>query len=191
MKKKIILIFVFIFNLNFLHSFANDISEIELDGMSLGDSLLNYYSKKEIKDNKINYFPDERQYFVTFYDKNLSRFDDMEIYLKTNDKNYTMKSINAGLYPKSLKECIKVKDEIKNEISSALNLKFVDGSYNHNYYTNSYINGDIAYMNGGFISIDCMFFDKKDKKKFPNLVDNLSVTLSLNEINDWIETGYK
>ena len=90
--------------------------------MSLGDSLLDYYSKKEIEKNKINYFPDERQYFVVFYNKNLSRFDDMEIYLKTNDKKYTMKSINAGLYPKSLKECIKIKDDIKNDISSSLNI---------------------------------------------------------------------
>tara|TARA_B100001057_G_scaffold480052_1_gene552449 strand:- start:559 stop:1134 length:576 start_codon:yes stop_codon:yes gene_type:complete len=191
MKKKIILIFFLIFNLNFIHSFANDINEIELDGMSLGDSLLNFYSKEEIKDNKINYFPDERQYFVIFYNKNLSRFDDMEIYLKTNDKNYTMRSINAGLYPKSLKECIEIKDKIKAEISSALNLKFIDASYNHNYYTNSFIKGDVSYMDGGFISLDCMFFDEKDKKKFPNLVDNLSVTLTLDEINKWIEKGYK
>ena len=63
---------------------ANNIKEIELDGMSLGNSLLDFYSKKEIKENKINYFNDERQYYVVFYDKNLSRFDDMEIYLKTN-----------------------------------------------------------------------------------------------------------
>ena len=165
MKKKIILIFFLIFNLNFIHSFANDINEIELDGMSLGDSLLNYYSKKEIKDNKINYFPDERQYFVVFYNKNLSRFDDMEIYLKTNDKKYTMRSINAGLYPKSLKECITIKDEIKNDISSSLNIKFKKDDGNHNYYTNTYIYGDVVYLDGGFISLECMFFDEKDKKK--------------------------
>lgn len=191
MKKRIILIFFFIFNLNFIHSFANDVNEIELDGMSLGDSLLDYYSKKEIKDNKINYFPDERQYFIVFYNKNLSRFDDMEIYLKTNDKNYSMKSINAGLYPKSLKECIKIKDEIIDEISSALTVNFINEDGNHNYYTHTYIYGDVAYLDGGFISIDCMFFDDKDKKKFPNLVDNLSLTLSLNEVADWMRDGYK
>lgn len=191
MKKKIILIFFLIFNLNFIHSFANDINEIELDGMSLGDSLLNYYSKKEIKDNKINYFPDERQYFIVFYNKNLSRFDDMEIYLKTNDKNYTMRSINAGLYPKSLKECISVKDDIKNEISSALNIKFKKDDDYHSYYTNTYIYGDIVYLDGGFISLECMYYSEKDKKKFPNLLDNLSVTLSLNEVNSWTASGYK
>ena len=170
---------------------ANNIKEIELDGMSLGNSLLDFYSKKEIKENKINYFNDERQYYVVFYDKNLSRFDDMEIYLKTNDKKYTMRSINAGLYPKNLNECLKIKNEIKDEISSALDIEFIDSSFKHNYYTNSFINGDTAFIDGGYIGIDCMFFDEKDKKKFPNIVDNLSVTLSLNEINDWIDTGYK
>ena len=170
---------------------ANDVKEIELDGLSLGTSLLKFTSESEIKKNKLNYFEDERQYYVVFYNKNLSRFDDMEIYLKTNDDNYIMKSINAGLYPKNLNECLKIKDEIKNEISSAINVDFVDASYTHNYYTNSYINGDVAFLEGGFIGLDCMFFDDKDKKKFTSLVDNLSVTISLNEINDWIETGYK
>lgn len=170
---------------------ANDVKEIELDGLSLGTSLLKFTSESEIKKNKLNYFEDERQYYVVFYNKNLSRFDDMEIYLKTNDDKYIMKSINAGLYPKNLNECLKIKDEIKNEISSAINVDFVDSSYTHNYYTNSYINGDVAFLEGGFIGLDCMFFDNKDKKKFTSLVDNLSVTISLNEINDWIETGYK
>ena len=184
-----ILILIANFNINI--SYANDVKEIELDGMSLGESLLKFTSENEIKKNEINYFDDERQYYVVFYNKNLSKFDDMEIYLKTNDKKYIMKSINAGIYPKNLKECLKIKDEYINEITSTLNLDFVDASYTHNYYTNSYINGDVAYLKGGFISLDCMFFDKKDKNKFPGLVDNLSVTLSLNEINDWIETGYK
>ena len=78
------------------YSRADNIKEIELDGMSLGSSLLNFTSENEIKKNKLNYFEDERQYYVVFYDKNLSRFDDMEIYLKTNDKKYIMKSINAN-----------------------------------------------------------------------------------------------
>ena len=86
---------------------------------------------------------------------------------------------------------LKLKIKLKKKYLLALNIDFVDASYTHNYYTNSYINGDVAFLDGGFISLDCMFFDAKDKKKFTSLVDNLSVTLSLNEINDWIDTGYK
>ena len=113
MKKKFIIILLFILNFNLAQSIADNINEIELDGMSLGTSLLNFTSENEIKKNKLNYFEDERQYYIVFYNKNLSKFDDMEIYLKTNDKNYTIKSINAGIYPKNLKECIKTKDRFR------------------------------------------------------------------------------
>ena len=191
MKKKFIIILLFILNFNLAQSIADNINEIELDGMSLGTSLLNFTSENEIKKNKLNYFEDERQYYIVFYNKNLSKFDDMEIYLKTNDKNYIIKSINAGIYPKNLKECIKTKDNFISEISLALNLEFQQDNNMHDYYTNSFIYGDVAYLDKGFITIDCMFFDEKDKKKFPGLVDNLSLTLSSNEVAEWMRAGYK
>ena len=34
---------------------AEDISDFEIEGMSLGDSLLDYFSEREIKNNKRNY----------------------------------------------------------------------------------------------------------------------------------------
>lgn len=37
---------------------ANDIRDFQIEGMSLGDSLLNYFSKSEIKKGKKNYFKD-------------------------------------------------------------------------------------------------------------------------------------
>ena len=37
--------------------FADDISDFEIEGMSIGDSLLDYMSKEEIK-NKINSYND-------------------------------------------------------------------------------------------------------------------------------------
>ena len=40
--------------------------------------------------------------------------------LKTNDKNYVMKSINAGIYPQNLKECLKIKNEFKNETNDGV-----------------------------------------------------------------------
>ena len=170
---------------------ADDIKDIEIDGMRLGESLLNYYSESEIKKSKINYFDDERQYYVIFYNKNLVKFDDFEIYLKTDDKTYSIKSINAGLYPKNLNECLEKKKELVDEISSAIEVEFNDSNQNHNYYKNTFINGDVAYLDGGYITIECMFFDKKDKKKFPDLVDNLSVSITLDEVDNWMTSGYE
>ena len=83
------------------YSYSENINEIELDGMSLNDSLLNFTSKQEIKKNIIQYFDNERDYYIVFYNKNLTLYDDFEIYLKTNDNSYEVKAINAGLYPKN------------------------------------------------------------------------------------------
>ena len=104
LKKLFIFIFIMI---NFqTFSFSENVNEIELDGMSLNDSLLNFTSKNEIKKNVLQYFEDERDYYIVFFDKNLSQYDDFEIYLKTNDNSYKVKGINAGISPKSLKECL-------------------------------------------------------------------------------------
>ena len=106
------------------YSYSENINEIELDGMSLNDSLLNFTSKQEIKKNIIQYFDNERDYYIVFYNKNLTLYDDFEIYLKTNDNRYEVKAINAGLYPKNLKECLDTMNKISDDISSSLGIKF-------------------------------------------------------------------
>ena len=47
-KTKSIIIFFFLF---FSHyAFADDISDFQIEGMSIGDSLLNYFTENEIKE---------------------------------------------------------------------------------------------------------------------------------------------
>jgi hypothetical protein len=63
MKKLLLSLFLF----GFLISpsvFADDISNFPIEGISIGDSLLDYMTEEEIMSNKINYFSDERQYYV-------------------------------------------------------------------------------------------------------------------------------
>jgi len=190
MKNIIFFLIFIIFNLNHA-AHSEDIDQVELDGMSLGDSLLNFYSKKEIKENILQYFDNERDYYIVYYNKNLTQYNDFEIYLKTNDKNYEIKGINAGIYPNNLDECIDTLEEIANDISISLNIVFKDDSSNHHYYKNSYINGRTTELNGGFLRIDCMFFNERDKKLHPRLIDNLSVMLKSDEIEQWAQSGYK
>ena len=39
---------------------ADDIREIEIEGMSIGDSLLDFYSQEEIKNNKVDWYKNDR-----------------------------------------------------------------------------------------------------------------------------------
>ena len=190
----IIRVFIFLFFLLFSfqsYTKADSIKDFELDGFGIGESMLNFSSEKNIKNNIQPYFEDERKYYVIYYNKNLKVFDDLEIYLKTNDKNYIIKSINAGLYPKNLDECLVKKDQIVEEISNSLNIGFNNYTNNHSYYKNTKIPTSDGNLNDGYITVQCLFWDEKDKKKHPMLTDNLAVQIISNEIEEWFRSGYE
>jgi len=187
------LIFLLIFNLLCFNNLTNAsvVADLEIDGYSIGQKLTDKLSEKYIKNNIQPYFEDERQYYIVYSDKNLETFNDLEIYLKTNDTNYTIKSINAGLYPDNLDDCLKKQNQIVSDISKELNIQFNKSSGKHSYYKNTINRSYEAVIDGGYISIECLYFDKKDKKLYPNLADNLAIHVMSNEIVKWFESGYK
>ena len=66
----LILILTFIFQ---TLTKADDISDFQIEGISVGDSLLDYMSKKEIKSSKRNYLKNKK-YYVVGYDENLENY---------------------------------------------------------------------------------------------------------------------
>ena len=76
---------------------ADDIRDFQIEGMSIEDSLLDSFSEEEIKENLItNYWKGTRKYYVVgIFESN--QYDQIEIYLKTDDKNYEIKGIVAFL----------------------------------------------------------------------------------------------
>jgi hypothetical protein len=188
MKKLFIIIIIFIS----FHSLskADDIRDFEIEGMSVGDSLLDYISVEKIENNIIPYFKDKRKYYIIRYVENLNLYDDLEIYLKSDDNNYIIKSISAGLYPDNLKECLKSKDDIVRNIDSSLNIEFKESNYNHYYYKNTVTYNSVAKVKGGYIRIECIYYDLKDKAKH-DVNDNLSIVSKSNEIEKWFESNYE
>ena len=64
MKKLLILLFSLFFLISSPSIFADDISDFQIEGISIGDSLLDYMTEDEIMSNKLNYLAGERQYYV-------------------------------------------------------------------------------------------------------------------------------
>ena len=69
--KVYLLIIILIFSLQSWTK-ADDISEFQIEGMSVGDSLLDYMSETEINSNKRNYVEGKRYYVVAYF-KNLKK----------------------------------------------------------------------------------------------------------------------
>ena len=103
--KIFIAVLVLIFSLQSLIK-ADDIRDFQIEGMSIGDSLLNYMTTSQIKKNQIDY-GGKRKYYATKYDGDLSIYDRIEIWLKSGDENYRIYGITTGIYyEKNLSDCL-------------------------------------------------------------------------------------
>ena len=195
MKKLFIIIVIFISFQSWTK--ADDIRDFQIEGMSVGDSLLDYMTKKEINLSKRNYFEDQRKYYVVGKAKNLEKYEVVDLYLKTGDKNYTIRTI-GGMITLDLKKCLKIKKNISKEFDKIFsNLKIDDYVRSHEYDKSgnskqyqriySFGNGDIM---DSHIRIECDTWSKAiiDKDGFS---DGLNVVAMTTEILKWIYSDYE
>ncbi len=131
-----LLVLILIFNFQSLTK-ADDIKEVMIEGISVGDSLLEIYTKEEIKkaaDGTKDWFLNKK-YTVSIFKKNLETYDKLQIVFLTDDNKYIVKAI-AGLidYPDNISECYKKSENIYTEIKATLtDLKDMGKyEYNHN-----------------------------------------------------------
>ena len=97
---------------------ADDISEFEIEGISIGDSLLDYYSEKEIIDNG-NYGSDSK-FFEVEYLGTLSMYDHFTLHVIRNDPNYLIHAIRAINIVDNKNDCLNSKKEIIKEMKKVL-----------------------------------------------------------------------
>ena len=108
MKKLFIIIIIFISFQTWTK--AEDIRDLEIEGMSIGDSALDFFSKMEIKKNEQKYYNDNEIVPIYIKDKlRFSNYDGVQFHYKRNDKKFRYISI-AGIIlmgNKKLKDCQK------------------------------------------------------------------------------------
>ena len=109
-----------IFNFQSL-SKANNINDLQIEGVSIGDSLLSYSSEEEIIDGMITDYNSKKYSRYTIRkinSKPLKKYDDIQVHFKTNDKNFIIVSISGGIYNENeFNKCLKLKEDVIKEIS--------------------------------------------------------------------------
>ena len=132
--KKLLLILILTFSFQTLTK-ADDIRDFEIEGMSIGDSLLDYFSEEEIKGNIMsNYYKNKKFTSVEFInDTRFTTYANVEFNYLTKDNNYIIQSISGAiLCPKNFSKCEDLKRNIKSDISKQFkNLQ--KNSYNGNH----------------------------------------------------------
>ena len=95
---RLLIILIFILSLQTFAK-ADNISEFEIEGLSVGDSLLNFASEKEIKKAKAKeQFPNDK-YIIYRYDLlNLpTQYDWISVTVKKNDLKYIITNIAGAI----------------------------------------------------------------------------------------------
>ena len=119
MKKFILIIFIFFSFQSW--SKADDIRELEIEGISIGDNALDFFSKDIIDENTL-FYPNSKKFFRTTVTLNNNEFDSVQMHIKNDDK-YIIYSIAGLIYyqrndPK--KKCEDMRLKIVSEISTIL-----------------------------------------------------------------------
>jgi len=196
MKKLLALLFSF-FLLSSHSVFADDISDFSIEGISIGDSLLDYMTEDEIMSNKINYFADERQYYVVSSGKlKFENFDSFEFYLKQNDKKFIIQFLTAFIFSiNNINDCKTKKAGIERIIKSTLtSADRVDyGTIAHTFDQSgkSKVMPTAFWLGSDFVRAECTIWSDEIKNGNPDWSDSLSLTAGRGEVNEWFNNGYK
>ena len=190
-----ILLLILIIGFNSI-AIADKINDFEIERLSIGSSLLNFMSEKEIKKNIRNYVPTSSGYYVVGYD-NTNNYDTLDIYLKRNDKNYIIKSV-IGFVFLDFDSCKIKMDKVSSEINQIFqDVRKVDnGLVDHSYdKTGNSKEYQIAYLlkdvnEDDHIRLQCTDWSKKLTKE-KNWTDSFNVGAYSKEILDWFTGGYK
>ena len=168
---------------------ADAISEFEIEGISIGDSLLNHMSKNEIKkaEENISEYPNSN-YIVIFYNNKSQIYDEVEIVYDRQDTLYMIQSI-AGVVEEAdnYQKCKIKKKEIVDEFKITFkNSEIYEDESDHEFAPGSTVDlTDFYPKSGGFARISCTDWAKKYEKEHL-WVDGLKISLGSKEFLDYL-----
>ena len=191
--KRLFLIFVLTLSFQSL-TIADDIRDFEIEGISVGDNLINYMNASEIKESYLNQYHNKSKFISINYPKT-GNYDAIYIYSKRNDAKYKIYLLRGMIQIKNKKLCLNKKNEIEKEMKLLFTgATFQEGKKKHYYYKNStqYISQFYYGEDGRFspgARVECLIISKKEQKKY-NTLSTLEVIIQYNgEFGRWLESG--
>lgn len=190
---KIFLIITFlIFNYHTLTK-ASDISEFEIEGISIGDSALDHFTLSDFNNFYKQTYPGSDDYLGVEIPQHLSKikfsnYDSITLNWKKNDNSMKIVAISGiKLFPNNLNGCLKERDLIASQIKNILD-NFKEERYEMDFGD---MHESISYaidlkIKDGSIRIWCTDWDEKSEKE-NNWEDDLNVSIDSEKFIYWVD----
>ena len=178
---------------------ANDIKEFEIEGMSVGSSLLDYFSKKKINSSIVDWYNDlEKNRYVAFaFDSpDFETYDFVDVWTKHGDNKYLIDTIAGVVYfgedkpIKDVENCYQEQKIIADDLQKIFDKakKLGPSTLEHSgdpsgksSYTDIYLRLD----NGYEVVIACYDWSEEALKK-ENKHDHMYISIRSLELDAWL-----
>ena len=173
---------------------ADDISDFEIEGISIGDSLLDYYTTEEIINSKKTIYPESKNFYTVHFSVDSKNYDQISVGVKNNDKNYIVYSIAGDkIYKKNPRNCLPKMRSIIKQFDDDLKSS-QKRQYKHKYETlakgKSFAEVvDYNFPNNSAIRVWCTFFTEEVIKQY-DVANGLSVSLGTNIWFNFLDEAY-
>ena len=186
MKKLLVIVVLGLFLI--VPSQADDIRDFQIEGMSIGDSALDYFSEKEIK----KYFYSKSKKFAYSYHNlnNSEVYEGFRFHYKAKDKKFIIHAMSGMIfYPNNIDVCYTKEKEIIKVLESEFpsGRKDSQGKLIHksdptgkSIYTYT-----AFYFDNGNITLECTDWTDKITSK-NGWTDSLAVSIETKEFMHWI-----
>ena len=168
---------------------ADSIKDFEIEGMSVGDSLLDFFSEEYIEKKEKYYYPKSKKFFRINTGKidNLETYEAIQFQLLSNDKKYIIYSVSGMiLYENNIEDCYDLKNTLVQKIKS-LFPNSVDNNYKKKHELDKTGKSvverhDFMLESGGLVLVKC-----SDWSEEMHSADKLTVGILSKQLLDFIE----
>ena len=173
---------------------ADDISEYEIEGISIGDSLLDHLSKEEIiteiERTRPAYNHLNNDFGEVYLYGNFDNYDRLSFFVKPNDEKFLIYEVRGLIsYIEDLNGCHKKQNEIVEEISDLFeDAKKSEESFKSRSDPSGKSTKDkvkFTFNSGDEIQIVCSNWEENLRIK-NNWGEGVSVIISTNEVLNWL-----
>ena len=170
---------------------ADDIRDFQIEGMSVGDSLLDYFGKERIESYKTPYPKSDKFYNFETKESKYQVYTNVQFDFKKNDEKYIIYSIGGGIFYKDIKKCNKKKEEVVSEIKEIVEeqvkVEYFDKYPHSPVYPNSTVESvEMYFKSGDIVRVYCLDWSEKVTEE-KNWSDHLAVNISTKAYREFID----
>tara|TARA_Y100000996_G_C22458253_1_gene616878 strand:- start:216 stop:791 length:576 start_codon:yes stop_codon:yes gene_type:complete len=190
---KFIFIFIFLFKSTAL--LGQSVNDFQIEKMSVGDSLLEYFDKNEIDKFYKRSYPSSSKFLqVDIINIKLIQYDQITVAIKNGDDNFIIYEVKGFKRQKNINECLDRIEKTSYEIENLVNVSRYeyentasqDETGESTYYASDF------YLDDGSIRIFCYEWSEKMKKKGGYYDESFTVVIYNEEFKNFLNNeAYK